>query len=203
MTGWRCRSCWCAEVAEFVHPRLGPVEVVRSPRARRITLSVRASGTVRLSHPWHTARARALEFLDSRVEWVMAARERMARRQAALPRMSPEEERARIEELRRAAKADLPARTERIAAQLGLRYGRLTIRAARTKWGSCTSRNDLSLSLFLMTLPEHLRDYVIVHELCHTVHHDHSPQFHALVDRCVGGREKAPARELRGYTIRG
>lgn len=90
MTGWRCRSCWCAEVAEFVHPRLGPVEVVRSPRARRITLSVRASGTVRLSHPWHTARARALEFLDSRVEWVMAARERMARRQAALPRMSPE-----------------------------------------------------------------------------------------------------------------
>jgi len=75
-------------------------------------------------------------------------------------------------------------------------------RASRTKWGSCSGRNHISLSLFLMTLPEHLRDYVIVHELCHTVHHDHSPRFHALVDRLVGGREKALNRELRAFTIR-
>ena len=79
---------------------------------------------------------------------------------------------------------------------------KLSIRASRTKWGSCSGRNHISLSLFLMTLPEHLRDYVIVHELCHTVHHDHSPRFHALVDRLVGGREKALNRELRAFTIR-
>ena len=90
----------------------------------------------------------------------------------------------------------------RIAAETGLRYAKLSIRASRTKWGSCSGRNHISLSLFLMTLPEHLRDYVIVHELCHTVHHDHSPRFHALVDRLVGGREKALNRELRAYAIR-
>ena len=53
-----------------------------------------------------------------------------------------------------------------------------------------------------MTLPEHLRDYVIIHELCHTVHHSHSLRFHALVDRLVGGCEKALNKELRAFTIR-
>ena len=105
--------------------------------------------------------------------------------------------------LRRAAQADLPPRIERLARQTGLRYAGLTIRAARTKWGSCSGRNTISLNLYLMTLPEHLRDFVILHELCHTVHHDHSPRFHALLDRLTGGREKELARELKRFAIRG
>ena len=84
----------------------------------------------------------------------------------------------------------------------GLMYKMLSIRAFRTNLGSWSGTNNISLSLFLMTLPEHLRDFVIVHELCHTVHHDHSPKFHALVDRLVGGNEKALNRELRAFTIR-
>ena len=116
--------------------------------------------------------------------------------------MPPEAERARIEELRRAAKSDLPGRIARLSEATGLRYAKLTIRASRTKWGSCSGQNHISLSLFLMTLPEHLRDYVIIHELCHTVHHNHSLRFHALVDRLVGGREKELNRELRRFSIR-
>ena len=102
----------------------------------------------------------------------------------------------------RAAKADLPLRMERLAAQTGLRYTKLTIRATRTKWGSCSARNTISLSLYLMTLPEHLRDFVILHELCHTVHHNHSERFHRLLDSWVGGREKELNRELRCYAVR-
>ena len=119
-----------------------------------------------------------------------------------MPPLPPEAERERIEELRRAARVDLPPRVERIARMFGFSYGRITIRASRTKWGSCSFRNDLSLSLYLMALPERLRDYVIVHELCHTVHHDHSPRFHALVDRCLGGQERVLDRELKSYVIR-
>ena len=107
------------------------------------------------------------------------------------------------EALRTRAKEVLPERIARLSAATGLRYEKLSIRASRTKWGSCSGQNHISLSLFLMTLPEHLRDFVILHELCHTVHHNHSPRFHALLDRLTGGREKALNRELRACSIQG
>ena len=152
----------------YVHPRLGEVTLSQTVRARRISISVRATGAVRLSFPCGVPQKRALDFLEQKAEWIGAARERLGR----------------------------------LSEATGLKCEKLSIRASRTKWGSCSGRNHISLSLFLMTLPEHLRDYVIVHELCHTVHHDHSPRFHALVDRLVGGREKALNRELRAFTIR-
>ena len=187
----------------YVHPRLGEVTLSQTVRARRISISVRATGAVRLAFPCGVSQKRALGFLEQKEAWIGAARERLARKRASLPpQLPPEEQEARIEELRRAAKADLPGRIARLSEATGLKYGKLSIRASRTKWGSCSGCNNISLSLFLMTLPEHLRDYVIVHELCHTVHHDHSPRFHALVDRLVGGREKARNRELRAFTIR-
>ena len=181
---------------------VGEISLVRSQRARRITLTVRPTGLVRLTVPCGVSRARALAFAETKVAWIASARQRVAARQAAVPPLPPEAERERIEELRRAARVDLPPRVERIARMFGFSYGRITIRASRTKWGSCSFRNDLSLSLYLMALPERLGDYVIVHELCHTVHHDHSPRFHALVDRCLGGQERVLDRELKSYVIR-
>lgn len=185
------------------HPRLGEIVLAQTRRSKRITVTVRATGMVRLSFPLRVSERRALAFLESKVAWVEQTRERLARKRAALPpELPPAEAKARIEELRRAAKADLPPRIERIARETGLQYAKLGIRASRTKWGSCSGRNHISLSVFLVTLPEHLRDFVILHELCHTVHHNHSPHFHALVDRLCGGNEKALNRELRAYTIR-
>lgn len=186
-----------------LHPRLGEVVFAQSSRARRISIRVRPAGDVRVSFPCGVSVRRAEAFLNEKAEWVESARRRLAERRAALPpALPPEEEKARVEELRRAAKTDLPPRIERLSRQTGLKFGRLTIRAARSKWGSCSGQNTISLSLFLMTLPEHLRDYVIIHELCHTVHHNHSPRFHALVDRFTGGHEKALAQELRAFSIR-
>lgn len=185
------------------HPRLGEIVLAQTRRSKRITVTVRATGAIRLSFPMRVSERRALAFLESKVAWVEQTRERLARKRVALPpELPPAEAKARIEELRRAAKVDLPPRIERIARETGLQYAKLGIRASRTKWGSCSGRNHISLSVFLMTLPEHLRDFVILHELCHTVHHNHSPRFHALVDRLCGGNEKALNRELRAYTIR-
>ena len=179
------------------HPLLGEIVLCQTRRARRISLSVRSAGGVRLSFPCNVPRARALAFLESKTDWVIRTRDRLAARAAAHPARAP----CDIEALRSAAKAELPTRVEELARLHGFRYGRVTIRASRTKWGCCTGDNNLSLSLFLMTLPPHLRDFVLLHELCHTVHHDHSPYFHALLDRLTGGNEKLLSRELRSYSI--
>ena len=174
--------------------------IIRRIGARRTTLSVRPSGEIRLTHPFFTSRARALSFLESKVEWIERTRERLKARCESMTAVGATSQ-SDIEELRRAAKAWLPQRVEALARQYGFRYGRVTIRASRSRWGSCTAENNISLSLYLMRLPEHLRDYVILHELCHTVHHNHSSAFHNLCDRCLDGNEKILRRELRRYTM--
>jgi predicted metal-dependent hydrolase len=75
----------------------------------------------------------------------------------------------------------------------------LSIRDSKTRWGSCSGRNTISLSLYLMQVPEHRQDYVILHELCHTVYHDHSVRFWALMDEVTGGQSCVLRAELRKY----
>ena len=180
----------------LLHPTLGEITLSSTRRSTRISLSVRPSGKVRLSYPLYVSERRALEFLEQKIDWVMAAQRRYAER-ATSPTLS----KAEIEQLRTAAKAYLPPRVAYWAAKFSLSYGKVTIRATRSKWGSCSATGNISLSLFLMQLPERLCDYVIIHELCHTVHHNHSPRFHSLVDRLTMGQERALARELRMHTI--
>ena len=178
----------------YKHPRLGDVLLRQRWTTSRISLSVKPSGEVRLSYPRLISTVKALRFLEEKLEWVLQMREKVAERGMSGADYTPEQ----IETLRREAKRILPAMVERLAQQNGFRYGRVTIRATRSKWGCCTSKNNLSLSLFLMTLPTHLQEFVVLHELCHTVHHNHSAEFHALLDKVTGGREKELNRQLKG-----
>ncbi|MFI3306492.1 MAG: YgjP-like metallopeptidase domain-containing protein [Rikenellaceae bacterium] len=178
------------------HPTLGSVTISRSARSRRISLTVTAAGEVRLTLPIRGSETEAFKFLESRIEWIIAARQRIAQRAAERGvEISAEE----IETLRREAKEYLPRRTAELAAMCGFEFGDITIRSARSRWGCCTAANNLSLSLFLMQLPRHLIDFVILHELTHTIHHNHSPRFHATLDRVLSGRERDFIKELKLY----
>ena len=98
------------------------------------------------------------------------------------------------------AREILPVMVEELATRYGFRYGSVTVRASRSRWGSCSSRNDISLSVYLIRLPRRLIEYVIIHELCHTRYKDQSPKFHALVDSILQGRENELRKELMEYT---
>ena len=178
----------------YKHPRLGDIWLRQRWSTSRISLSVKPSGEVRLSYPRLISTTKALRFLEEKVEWVLQMRERVAERAMQGADYSSEQ----IEAMRREAKRVLPAMVERLAQKNGFRYGRMTIRATRSKWGCCTSKNNLSLSLFLMTLPTRLQEFVVLHELCHTVHHNHSAEFHALLNKVTSGREKELSRQLKG-----
>lgn len=105
------------------------------------------------------------------------------------------------EMLRHEAKLYLPDRVAKLAVDHGLKYNQLSVKNVHTRWGSCSAQNNINLNIHLMRLPEYLSDFVILHELCHTIHKNHGPQFHKLLDSLVGGNEKRFDKELNKYKI--
>jgi len=103
--------------------------------------------------------------------------------------------------LRAEANRYLSARTTELANIFGFRHASIAIRDTQTRWGSCSNRKNISLSLMLMRLPTHLVDYVILHELCHTVEMNHGHSFWKLMDHVTNNRAQSLRYELKTYNI--
>jgi len=101
--------------------------------------------------------------------------------------------------LRHEAKRVLPQRVALKAREHGFTFAAVKVRDTSSRWGSCSRRKNINLSLSLLRLPAHLVDYVILHELCHTVEMNHGKRFWLLMDRVTGGRAMALRRELRRF----
>ena len=106
---------------------------------------------------------------------------------------------ALIETLRQEAHSTLPTMVEQVATAHGFQYNGISIKNIRSKWASCSATNHLNFSVFLMRLPDELIRFVILHELCHTIHKNHSPKFHALLNDLCGGQESVFNKALRQY----
>ena len=101
--------------------------------------------------------------------------------------------------LREEAKAFLPGRLRELAGRHGFEFNQVRIKHNVSNWGSCSSKGNINLNLNLMRLPEHLRDYVMLHELCHLRQMNHGPEFHALLESlCPDWQEcRAKLKEYR------
>lgn len=104
------------------------------------------------------------------------------------------------ESLRRHARVMLLPRIRQMAADRSLCPSELHIHKSKTRWGSCSSRGSINLSLYLMLVPRHLQDYVMQHELTHLVEMNHGPRFWQILDEVTGGRSRQLRKELRNYT---
>lgn len=102
-----------------------------------------------------------------------------------------------IRAMRKKAEEYLPPLVQYWSSLFDLPYNKVTISKARSRWGSCSSKRDISLSFYLMLLPVHLMDCVILHELAHTCEMNHGPKFWELLNQLTDGKALALRKELR------
>ncbi len=190
------------------------VQVRRHPGYRRIRLSVRPDGQVRLTAPKRTSLRLLQEFVSRHEEWL---RRHVKERQVAVPdslelltlgeswqlefaaevtRLTVTGNTLRLPQpagpdawaalrrwLLRRARSELGRLLQEISEETGLTYTAMTVRGQRSRWGSYSSTGSVSLNFKLLFLPEELTRYVLLHELCHGVHMNHSAAYWAEVAR--------------------
>lgn len=174
-------------------------EIRESKRARSARITVYPDGRVVVTKPARLS-VRVLErFVEERNEWVELMLAKARRRRGGLPLIElPKPRRGS-----RAYKEAVAAARTLVEERLGYfntlyrsNYGTISIRNQKTRWGSCSHQNNLSFNYRIVFLPPELADYIIVHELCHTLEHNHSPRFWAQVERILPNH-RLLRREIR------
>ena len=178
-----------SDIKTFSDPQLGEIIFRKNTRAKNYILRIQ-DRKVKVTIPRYGNYARAKAFLLENKQQLL----RKIQHQAAQPTLSIDEV-----ALRRKAQSVLPAQLAQLAALHGFKYSCVKIRKSKSRWGSCSTKKTINLSFYLLLLPEHLIEYVLLHELCHTVQMNHSPAFWALVDKCTQNKAKELRKELKKY----
>lgn len=92
--------------------------------------------------------------------------------------------------LREKAAEVIAERTQEYSKVLGVSYNSIRIKDTKSRWGSCSSKGNLNFSWRIIMAPTEVMDYIIIHELCHLIHMNHSKEYWAAVGRCMPGYEK-------------
>lgn len=173
---------------------VGPVLFERSRRAKRVNITVRPFVGVRVSVPYRMSFKEAQKVALPHKAWILRQLQRIR---------TVRHKHAFLIDLANDinwnyARNRLVNRLEKLAGRYGFRYNRVFIRAQKTRWGSCSAKNNISLNVRLVLLPVELMDYVILHELVHTRIKSHSPAFWKKLDKYTG-RAKEKHRKLSEF----
>ena len=153
-------------------------KLIRSER-RTLAMELSPEGDLILRAPRRMPLRLIEQFIASHEDWIAKHREKIRRRADFDEAHFSSEEQVR--ELITRAKEILPRKTEHWAKVMGVTPAGVRISQAKKRFGSCSAENRIAYSYRLMAYPEEAIDYVVVHELCHLVHHNHSKAFWDLV----------------------
>lgn len=159
---------------------LSPMESYELIRSRRKTLALEITRDCRVlvRSPLRLSQAKIDAFVESHAGWIQTHLEQQRQRAASAP---PPSTPADIAALKARAWVVLPEKVTYWSQKMGVLPTGLKITTARKRYGSCSGKNSLCFSCFLMNCPEDAIDLVVVHELCHIREKNHSPRFYALL----------------------
>jgi len=167
---------------------VGQILFERSNRARHINISVKPFKGVRVAIPYGVSFDKAKQFAQSKRNWIKKHLDKMKqveKEHEAFSKHSTEINRAE-------ARKKLVNRLNELSEQHGFSYNKAFVRNQKTRWGSCSSKNNINLNMKLVRLPNEMIDYVLLHELVHTRIKNHTNVFWAELNKFVGD-----AREMR------
>ena len=169
--------------------------IKNTARTSKIVISIRADGTVVVSKSPRIPIVHAERAVREKIEWIKEKlREQESRPKKLLAHFSVKD----FKEHKEAAREQARARLEHFNDFYNHQIGKICIRNQRSRWGSCSAKGNLNFNYKIMFLPAELRDYIIVHELCHLKEMNHSPRFWALVARTMP-EYKAMRTRIRSY----
>lgn len=148
--------------------------VIRSDR-KTIAVQIMPNGEVVVRAPKSMRAASIEKFVQSKAFWI----EKQLATRPVVTKLTALE----VQALMQQAKEVLPKRVAYFASLVDVDYGRVTIRAQHTRWGSCSGKGNLNFNCLLMLAPPAVADYVVIHELCHRREMNHSQRFWAEVER--------------------
>lgn len=158
--------------------------IIRS-RRKSIAIQMKENGDVEVRAPYYATDRQIADFVESRQDWILAKRQEIMDYLNTLPVLSPTEQ-AKLDyfekKFRKAAKEYIPYRVSYFHRLTGGHYTSITIRDQKSRWGSCSGTGTLSFNYRLMMAPPKILDYVVVHELCHLTHMNHSKDFWNMVE---------------------
>ena len=158
--------------------QLGEITFRKKKGVRRMSIRVHPVKGVSVTMPYLVPYAAAMAFFKLKRDWVVQTVMSQKARLQNIPKADQET----IEALRKQAKVCLPQRLKELADRYGFVYNRVAIKHNATNWGSCSTKNNINLNLNIVRLPQALRDYILLHELCHLRHRDHGQAFHLLLE---------------------
>lgn len=180
----------------FILDGVGPVVFEKSRRARRISLTIRASRGVHVVVPWRASYDEARGVAIAKLGWI---RRTLAHVERARRRCCEAVLAAELLD-RRSAKSYLSGRLDALAREHGYRPGRLSVRRQGTVWGSASPSGRIQLNALLAIVPPDLADYVILHELVHTRVRGHGRKFWAELESHMPDARRRQSG-LRDYSL--
>ena len=166
------------------------VKIIRSNR-KTLAIQINPDLSVTVRAPMYAPQSDIERILIEKESWIQKHIEKIREQEAKKKEIqgeSVESEYLTYEEIKKLADKALqhiPKRVSYYAKQIGVTYGKITIRNQKTRWGSCSGKGNLNFNCLLMLTPPEVIDYVIVHELCHRKEMNHSGAFRAEVEKIL------------------
>ena len=174
------------------YPEIGNVFFEKSKKAKRIIISVKSPNSIRVAVPKFISFRKAKSLLYQKLDWIKKQQNNYSKKINASELVKSVSDRE---------KSELINRVIHLTEKYDFTYRKITIRAMKTRWGSCSVQNNISINVGLIALSDELRDYVILHELVHTKIKNHSKEFWKALEIIINNPRLLNSKLKQNYGL--